>query len=304
MSTLPKPCLVLLLGCISIVSHAQITELKLGAPLQFIADLPKAIPEASGLQMSSSKILWTFNDGGVPVLYGLDTTGALVKTIYLNHTNNGWEDLARDDNGNFFLGNFGNNTNKRKDLKVYSLGDPEAVTAKIYNAELIKFRYSDQKKFPPSESVMNFDMDAFISWDNALYMFSKNRTKPFTGYTKIYTLPAKPGEYVATLVDSIFLGNKGHAMNYWVTSADVSPDKKTIVLLSHDKMWLIRNPRKGKPLSTSKIYLVPLNNFSHKAGVCFSGNSKLYIVDELEMGLIGGKLYSLDLSSTLQSIDH
>lgn len=255
--------------------------------------LPKHIKEASGLEITNGKNLWTHNDGGVPILYCIDTTGALVKTLQLNHPNSGWEDLTLDKKGNLYVGAFGNNKNDKKSVKIYKIANPDSITAKVYSAEIINYHYADQKNFPPPLTQKNFDMDAFVALDDSLYLFSKNRTSPFTGYTKIYSLPQMPGDYTATPIDSIFLG-KGSMMDYWVTGADISPDGKTLVLLSHRSLWVVTKFY-GTKFSSGKITRINLNHFSHKAGVCFSSNSRLYIVDELEFDLIGGKIYTLDL---------
>jgi hypothetical protein len=269
--------------------------------LKLVSELPRTIDEASALQQSSGKLLWTLNDDGLPVLYGLDTLGNLIKTVYLNHVNHGWESLAADSLGNFYVGNFGNNYNKRRDLRIYKIPDPETITDSIIAGETIRYRYADQRAFPPPDPYKNFDMDAFFCWGNSLYLFTKNRTKPFTGYTRIYKLPVEPGDYEISPVDSIFLGQKGTMLNYWVTGADISPDKKTVILLSHDCLWIIRDFTREK-LSSGRIYRVALHDFSHKAGFCFVDNTRLYIVDELEMGILGGKLYSLDITKILESI--
>jgi hypothetical protein len=139
-----------------------------------------------------------------------------------------------------------------------------------------------------------------ISLNGSLYIFTKNRTVPFTGYSKIYKLSQKAGEQTAVLVDSLFLG-KGYMLDRWITGAAVSPDKKTIAILFHDHIWLLRDFTAGK-FSNSKIYEVNLNHYSHKAGICFLTNEKLYIVDELELDIIGGKLYSLDLRPVASDI--
>ncbi len=267
--------------------------------LHEIGDLPKNIKEASGLEMTGGKYLWTHNDGGIPMLYCLDTLGRFVKSVQLNHPNKGWEDLTQDEKGNLYVGSFGNNDNNRKDLKIYKLPNIDTNTAYIVNAEVINFKYSDQKDFPPPQSKRNFDMDAFASYKGSLYLFSKNRTKPFTGYTKIYKLSQVAGTHVAQLIDSIYLGKEGAMLNYWITGADFSPNGKRLALLSHDYILLIRD-FKGDLFSSGKIQKIDLKNFSHKAGICFQTNEKLYIVDELELDILGGKLYSMDLSHYLK----
>jgi hypothetical protein len=263
--------------------------------LREIGSLPKVVKEASGLEITKGSHLWTHNDGGLPVLYCIDTLGNLIKTVYLNHPNAGWEDLAQDDEGNIYVGAFGNNKNDKKSCKIYILPPPDSIKTNVFTGDVIKYSYKDQTVFPAPAHKKNFDVDAFICFNDSLYLFSKNRTSPFTGYTKIYSLPQKSGEYQAPAIDSIFLG-KGPIMDFWITGADISPDKKTLALLSHDCIWLIRD-FKGTKFSTGKIFKLDLNHFSHKAGLCFSSNNRLYIVDELELELIGGKLYELDLAA-------
>lgn len=273
----------------------------LSAKLTVLGSLPETIKEASGLEITSSGFLWTHNDDRLPILYALDTAGNIRSVIHLNHPNKGWEDLARDENGNLYIGAFGNNDNTSKTLKVYVIQDPENIKDRVYTAGVIDYYYPDQHQFPPPEEEKNFDADAFISLRDSLFIFTKNRTEPFTGYTKIYRLPRTPGQYEALLYDSIYLGN-GARMSHWVTAADVSPDKKWLTLLSHDCLWVIPISA-NKRFSSGQVYKVKLNGYSHKTGLCFYTNTRLYLVDELEFGLIGGRLYSIDLSAVFHRIE-
>jgi hypothetical protein len=275
----------------------QIATVDAGAAFREIGSLPKHVHEASGLAITGARNFWTHNDGGVPILYCIDTAGNVVRSLQLNHPNSGWEDLATDKKGNLYVGGFGNNNNDKKALKIYKIAMPESITDKVYNAGIIKYSYADQHAFPPGPRHRNFDMDAFIAKGDSLYLFTKNRTEPFTGYTKIYSLPQAPGEYVAAPVDSIFLG-PGPMMDKWVTSADVSPDGKTLALLSHACVWLITDFNQGK-FSSGRIVRLDLDHLSHKAGIAFDGNTRLYIVDELEFGVLGGKIYSLNLKDVV-----
>lgn len=256
--------------------------------------LPKVLKEASGLYIDENKNYWSHNDDTHSFLYCFDSTGKILKTVYLNHPNNGWEDLASDREHNIYIGAFGNNKNNRKDLTVYKLNAPNKITTKVTQAEIIRYEYEDQKEFPPPVSNQKFDADALISFRDSLYIFTKNRTKPFSGYTHVYQLPQSPGKYVAHLVDSIFLGNQ-YMMDSWVTGADVSPDQNILALLGHDKIWLILNFQ-GLKFSTGDLVEIVLPNYTHKAGISFYGNDLIYIVDETEFDILGGNLYQLDIS--------
>lgn len=268
--------------------------------LKEIAKLPKGIKEASGLEMTSDRLLWTHNDDRIPALYCLDTLGNLVKTVHLNHPNKGWEDLTLDRNGTMYIGAFGNNKNDRHDLKIYKLNRPDTIRSpRPQVAEATQYSYADQK-FPTMPPSKNFDVDAMVSIGESLYLFTKNRSIPYTGYTKVYVIPQATGTYSVSPVDSIFLA-KDNAMDNWVTSADISPDGKTLALLFHDHILFIRHFA-GKKFSAGKRYQLNLNNYSHKAGLCFASNDRLYIVDELEMDILGGKLYALDLRPLMNDL--
>lgn len=272
------------------ICQAQTTDLKK------LGDLPPILKESSALEVSPAGNLWTIVDSNYPVLYCLDQNGAITRAIHLNNKNHGWEDLTQDDDGNFYIGDFGNNDNKRDNLKIYKIPSPDTIKRKIVTADIIEFRYSDQHEFPPPFTRKNFDMDAMVWFDHSIYLFSKNRTKPFSGYTKMYRLPDQPGKQVAQLVDSVNLG-PGHMLNTWVTSADISPDKKTLALLTHDKIWLF-SCFKGSNFFKGTKKTILLNHFSQKEGISFSDNETLFITDERTKDLLGGCLYTLKLSES------
>ncbi len=259
-----------------------------------VTTLPKILKEASGLYIDKQGNFWSHNDDRYSFLYCFDSTGTILKTVYLNHPNKGWEDLAHDENNNVYIGAFGNNRNDRKDLTIYKIKSPDSITSKVTMGETIKYQYSDQVSFPPAEANRNYDADALIAFQDSLYIFTKNRTKPFTGFTRVYQLPQQHGEYEAELVDSIFVGS-GPMMEHWITGADMSPDKKTLVLLGHEKLWVINN-FKGSKFSTGSLSEITLPDFTHKAGVSFYGNNIIYIVDEKEFEILGGNLYRIDIS--------
>jgi hypothetical protein len=260
--------------------------------LEEIGTLPKILKEASGLTVIGNHF-WSHNDDGIPALYCLDSVGNLIRAVQLNVQNKGWEDLAQDQQGNLYIGGFGNNKNERQELRIYKIPSPESITAPVTFPEIISYRYSDQKAFPPVNGAKNFDVDAFIAYKESLLLFTKNRTTPFTGYSKVYKISQESGTRDAEVIDSIFVG-QGPMINAWVTGAALSPDQNTIALLFHDHVWLIKDFA-NKRISHGTVFQLNLNHYSHKAGITFKGNDELYIVDEFEFGLIGGKLYKVDL---------
>lgn len=191
-----------------------------------IGKLPAVADESSGIARAQRNTFWTHNDsGGKPALYEIDSTGKLLSTkVIPNAKNSDWEDLAQDNQGTIYIGDFGNNGNTRRSLTVYK------VTEGASEAEEITFSYADQKDFPPSKDNLNFDCEAFFYHKNNLYLFSKNRS-PTNHMVKIYRLPAEKGNYSVLPMDSI-------AIKTQVTSADISPDGKTFALLTYGKILL------------------------------------------------------------------
>ncbi|GIV34938.1 MAG: hypothetical protein KatS3mg031_2473 [Chitinophagales bacterium] len=258
-----------------------------------ICKLDPHLQETSGLVITGSKI-WTHNDSGnPPVLYGMNESCRVTNILYLNAKNTDWEEITKDEEGSIYIGDFGNGGNNRRDLRIYKIPDPATISGTIVQPEIIQFSYADQRRFPPLPSNQNYDMEAMIYYKGNLYLFSKNRTEPFNGYTKLYRLPARPGTHVAELLDSIYLGPPP-MMQSWVTAAALSPDKTKLALLSSDRIWLFTCFTDDRFFS-GKMKTIELTSFTQKEAVCFKNNYELLITDELSNKVFGGRLYSLDL---------
>ncbi len=128
-------------------------------------------------------VLYFINDSGNdPILYRYDTaTNAYSEFEMLNASNVDWEDLATDDLGNIYIGDFGNNNNRRRDLKIYKAVNPESVFTNELSVETISYTYENQTQFPPANGQLYFDCEAMIWYKDSIYLFTKNRTEPFDG---------------------------------------------------------------------------------------------------------------------------
>ncbi len=196
----------------------------------FAFELPAEVRETSGLVFFDN-LLWTHNDSGhLPVLYALDTaTNEIVRRLTLSNAKNvDWEEITMDDNY-LYIGDFGNNAGARKNLVIYRL-KLEKLLAKAdtsVTAEKIYFSYPDQESFERSRTH-NFDCEAFIAHDGNLYLFTKNRGDQ---QTKLYRLPALPGEYVAEYLDSF--DSKG-----LITASAYNAEANELVLLGYvNQVW-------------------------------------------------------------------
>ena len=270
--------------------------------LKEICTLPAELQESSGLlSLNSGITFWTHNDGGNdPVLYEIDTLcNILRKVLVRNVTNVDWEEITGDFEGNLFLGDFGNNNNERRDLKIYILNHLQENKNDTVEASVISFRYANQTEFPPDAAYRNFDMEAFIWFEGNLHLFSKNRTNPFSGYCYHHRIPDKPGDYTTSLIDS-FQAGKGIMQQYWVTGAAVSPNQKSLILLSYDKFWLF-NPLLGANFFSTKSKTINFTRLTQKEAIFFVSEQEIWLTDEYYSLLRnGGKLYQGFINPLLQ----
>ncbi len=186
--------------------------------------LPDVLREVSGLWVASSDSLWWQNDGGhTPTLYCTDLSGNVLDTVPFKSIKNiDWEDLTADDRGRIYIGDFGNNLNRRKNLKIYIY---QPGSGKI---DSIQFNYQEQTAFPPDRFDQGFDMEAFFYHQDSLHLFSKNRAKYGNYLTRHYVLPTRPGNYTIRAVDSLILKRK------LITGACISPDGKTVAMTAYN----------------------------------------------------------------------
>jgi len=144
-----------------ITTNCQTGELKV------IADLPLTLKEIPGTETTKqSNLIWTLNDGGnKAILYGLDKNGVIKKELKVNAKNHDWEDLTSDKQGNLYIGDFGNNLNKRKNLVILKVSSDSLNNSGKTDIERISFRYSNQEKFPPKKKSLHFDCEAFFHYN-------------------------------------------------------------------------------------------------------------------------------------------
>lgn len=259
-----------------------------------IAELPETMYETSGLVYYQDKYLITHNDGGNDAeIFILDLKGKQVKTIELSDTkNNDWEDLTQDDEGRVYVGDFGNNYNRRESCQIYIL-PKDFLEEDDVEPKKISFTYDDQTAFPPEKDELNFDCEAFFWKDDSLYIFTKCRTEPFSGITNIYVVPDKAGNYVARKIGTIQLCSSDWRFCS-VTAADYSEKYNVVVLLTYSRLYIISGFSKNK-FWEGKLKSYQLNLVRQREAICFKGKESWYLTDEYRKGLGGGNLYELKL---------
>ncbi|MFK7833323.1 MAG: SdiA-regulated domain-containing protein [Winogradskyella sp.] len=247
--------------------------------LKVEADIAQHLKEVSAVETSTaSSLIWTIEDSGNRnQLVGLNAEGTVINTITItNAKNEDWEDLTADDEGNIYIGDFGNNNEKRKIFRIYKVKfeDLDKTTA---IANIIEF------ELPKKQDSKDFE--AFFLYQNYFYIFSKEHKKFL-----VLKVPNIEGKHLAKIHSDYKLDGK----NNKITSADLSDDGKTIVLLNHDKLWKLSG-FKGADFFSGHITELPFEHKSQKEGICFKNNAEVLITDE-RRGTDGGNIYSFNLN--------
>ena len=260
--------------------------------LQVVADLPNSLHEISGIQTAkNSQLIWALNDGGNKNrIYGLSSKGKIKKVVTINAKNHDWEDLTSDPKGNLYIGDFGNNYSKRKNLAILKVVANDLINDKNVDVEHIRFYFPDQQKFPPKKEQLYFDTESFFFYNDHLYLFTRSRVKGDYGKTSLYKIPATEGNHAAEFISDYASCKK---LKCSITSAAMSQDQKVVVLLSSESVLLLTD-FEGDNFFNGKITQLPLDHKSQKEGVCFKDLNTLYITDERAHGK-GGNLYKFNL---------
>ena len=255
------------------------------------------VTESSGLLFHDGS-LWTINDSGnEPELYQLDLTdGSVLKTVLINNaTQVDWEALASD-GVHFYIGDFGNNQGSRIDLGIYKAPwEPvlQSTGDTLVEAEYISFSYPDQIDFTPLFHETDYDCEAMVFHHDSLHLFSKNW---LNNKTRHYRLPANPGSYEATLVDSFNVEGM-------ITDAGIRPSDDVIMLLGYTGiiqpfLYLLNDFPSGKPLSGNKRrLLLPEHSFQQTEGVAFDDSLSVFFTREYNF--TGPGLYHMDVTAVL-----
>ncbi len=274
----------LLVGLVllTLLAHAQ-EEGKAGFTPLFNpvlkSELPEEVKETSGLFFHNGR-LWTHNDsGGKPILFALDTTSfEVVQRITLSHAKNkDWEDVCTDGE-NVYVGDFGNNKGKRKNLRIYTFplsALPENGDATI-DVDSITFCFGDQTNFVHKKQEHDYDCETMFATEDCIYLFSKGWA---TGTTRMYRLPKTPGDYVAEVVN-------GFDSQGLLTGADYDRENHILVLVGYVKnvwkpfMYLIFDFDEAGVKFDNRRFEMPQLTGAQTEGICFFDDGRCFVTSE------------------------
>ena len=253
--------------------------------------LSEELKEISGIQYINDTLIAAHNDGGNgPMLYFLNpNTGSILKRVVVKDVKNtDWEDITLD--GKYlYIGNFGNNENKRKNLSIIRVSWKEALVNDSINSEFMTFEYGDQKAFPPEKKALNFDTECLAFADGYLWLFTKNRTEPFDGISNVYRVKFQENTHAILKKEySIKIGSKG-----WMFDSVTGGD------FAYGYFYLTTYNRVLKYLfSEGKFTLVKqykYNEYNQKEAITVIKDDQIYVANEFQKVLGKQKLYRISL---------
>jgi hypothetical protein len=152
---------------------------------------------------------------------------------------------------------------------------------------------------PIKPNNRNFDLEAFVALGRHLYLFTKNRTEPFDGITKVYKVGDHAANFDAELIDSFKTCTTLEKL-CWITSAALSPDRKKLVLLDSTSLWLFEN-FEGDKFFSGDVSKIDLGIVTQKEAVTFFDDNTIVFTDEEFKG-IGGNAYFIKLDKAKKEV--
>jgi len=241
----------------TLVTLATLTALACTRPSPTGVQLDSSIREPSGIVTSAQydDVLWTHPDSGNGNwLFAVDPAGkALARLRVENVENIDWEDIARDDQGNLWLADIGNNESDRRDLAIHRIPEPDLATkpGQVRADMTVHFRYADQTEFGRGKA--NFDAESLMWWDGHLWLFTKHRGDCQTKLYRFPVLDAAPAEELALepvasfeLGGELGVGYPASGFPCQASAADASLDGKHWALLTYDAVFVFELPATGE----------------------------------------------------------
>lgn len=243
------------------------------APLAGL-NLDGVLSETSGIIFWENQF-WTHNDNSDTNIYALDTLyGKIVKQWPLSHIRNtDWEEISQDKDY-IYIGDFGNNSGNRDDLKIYRAGKSSILNnSSVFDS--ICFSYEDQTDFTPAAYNSDFDCEAFIVSVDSIYLFTKEWV---SNGTRVYSLPKTPGKYVAK-------PGAYFNVNGLITGSVYLEEKRIVVLTGYSEklkpfIYLLYDFRRSDFFSGNKRKIEIMLPYHQIEGITTTNGIKYFITNE------------------------
>ena len=268
--------LSLTVGVYAQVSAAQQTAARsachvAGAPVGLAL-----VPEASGVAVSRTVPgrLWTHNDSSQPVLFALDSRGAVTGRLVLQGAAAvDWEAVAAGpcpSGSCLYVGDIGDNGETRDHITVYRAPEPGAALPPSVTVEAFHARYPDGAH--DAETLL-------VAPDGGVYIVTKGSTGPVS----IYRFPRALRAGVPLQLERVGEPRAGDRVrnNERITDGALSSDGDRAVLRTHDALLVYR----AADLLSGRWHLAQTIDLrqvgeAQGEGVALGPNGTFYLVSE------------------------
>jgi hypothetical protein len=241
------------------------------------------IEESSGIAASQCQpgVLWTHNDSGSgPFIFALDQSGKDLGAWRVQGAESeDWEDISafRDKDGTCYLyiGDIGDNEQKRPDFTVYRVREPKLSPAdegrSRKDAALTEPAQAANGSYPDgphnAETVMVHPQTGDI------YILTKNKSKPSAVY-KIRPNFASPDPIRAEKLTDFTVPS---IPNGFLTGGDISPDGQHVIICDYIAAYEIALPAGAKSFDEiwkQKPAVVDLGDRKQGEAVAYGADGK------------------------------
>ena len=236
----------------------------------------RELPEASGVAASrrTAGLFWAHNDSGDPVIFGIDSDGAIKNRIRVTGAAvDDWEDIAVGpcpQGSCMYIADIGDNSGTRKHITLYRVVEPAPGEAATEPVEAFQAVYPDG---PHDAEAL------FVSQDSDVFLI----TKGDPGSVALFRFPRPLASGTPLQLQRIgepVAGPRVEPKNR-PTGADISPDGQWVVVRTTDRLTFYRTMDLivGRWREAFRTDVTALGE-RRGEGVTFAANDTLILVGE------------------------
>ena len=231
------------------------------------------VAEASGLASSQRTTgrLWTHNDSGQPVLFALDSRGAVTGQVRVTGAKvEDWEgiEVGPCASGScLYIGDIGDNDAARKQITIYRVPEPERLGGTVAVSDALHATYPDGAH----------DAETLFFAGNRLYIVTKGDTGPVA----IYRFPAQLQSGATMKLERVGLPVAQPSDDSRITDGSASPDGQWVVLRSRSALTFYKASEvlAGNWRTAATVSLASLKE-PQGEGVAFGPENTIFLAGE------------------------